>query len=138
LLHLARLGCETLGVLPRLPGGGQRRAETGRVKVVPCVVVVRADDVRDPPVRHGAAGVRLDRALEAALGLLVVEAVCPGETAVEPGLSLGRRGRDRAMVRAQVEVVPRRPRALVIATVTHAGAPPHQEGSESGRAQLRV
>ena len=120
LLDLRGPGGEPLGVLARLPSGGEGRAQAGRIEVVPGVVVVGADDVGDAPVRHRAVGVGLERAFEATPGLLVVEAIGPGQAAVEPGLRLRRRRRDRAVVGAQVEVLTR---ARIVVTVGHGGAP---------------
>ena len=72
---------------------------------LPVFVVVGADRVGEAPVRHRAGGVGLDRVLEAADGLLVVEGVAPGEAAVEPGLGVVRRGGDGAAESAEVVVV---------------------------------
>ena len=72
---------------------------------LPVLVVVRADGVGEAPVRHRAVGVGRDRVLEAADGLLVVEAVGPDEAAVEPGLGVVRRGGDGAAEAAEVVVV---------------------------------
>ena len=85
--------------------GGHGVGQLLRLEGVPVLVVVGADRVGEAPVRHRAGGVGLDRALEAADGLLVVEGVAPGEAAVEPGLGVVRRGGDGTAEAAEVVVL---------------------------------
>ena len=76
-----------------------------RLERDPVLVVVRAHRVGDAPVGHRTGRIRIDGALEAAHRLLVVEAVRPRQAPVEPGLRIGRGGRDRPAVAAEVVLV---------------------------------
>ncbi len=78
---------------------------SGRIVEVPGQVVVRARGIGDAPMRHGAAGIMLQRLGEAFDRFLVIEGIDPVQTAVEPELRLGRFRRDRAAVPAEIVVV---------------------------------
>ena len=82
----------------------ERRREVDRVERLPLLVVVRPDRVGDPPVGEREARVVLDRALEAADRLLVVERVGPHEPAVEPQLGARRRRRRPTRVAPEIEI----------------------------------
>ena len=86
-------------------GPGHGRGQVLRVEGLPRLVVVRAQRERQSPVGQRALPVGRQRALEAADGLLVVEAVRPQQPAGEPQPGLLRRGRHLALVGAEVKIV---------------------------------
>ena len=59
------------------------------VEKPPSLVVVRARAEGDAPVRHGAVGIVVERLFKAADRFLGIEAVRPGQPAIEPELRLG-------------------------------------------------
>jgi hypothetical protein len=67
------------------------------------VVDVGSVDERDPPPRHGQRIVEPRGFAERALGVAMVEGEGPHQALIEGLLRLGVGGRDRSMVRAQVE-----------------------------------
>src|SRR5580704_13992632 len=80
----------------------ERRGLTGGVLQFPGVVVVRPGGVADAPMGHRAAGIDLQRFLEAADSLLVMVAKTPVEATVEPALRIRRSGRHFPAVRADI------------------------------------
>ena len=76
------------------------------IKNTPRFVVVWAEGVGKSPVRHRAPFVDGDGFLEGLGGLLMVEAVNPNETSVEPDLGIFAGGGYRPMEASEV-VVPR-------------------------------
>ena len=86
------------------PGAGQRRRQVDGVEGVPRLVVVGSDRIRDAPSCDRQVGVEIERSLEAADGLAVVERVGPDQPAVEPQLGLRRWRADGPVVGAQLVV----------------------------------
>ncbi|MNQ93000.1 hypothetical protein D3C85_1084440 [compost metagenome] len=72
---------------------------------IPALVVVGTRGVGDAPVGHCAIAVVFDRLAKTADGFIVVVAVAPGQSTIEPELGLGRTGRHRAAVGAQIVIV---------------------------------
>ena len=105
LLDRRGVGRGSQGALHGVVRGFERALLAGRIVAVPGQVVVRAGGVGDAPVRHGAAGIGLERLLETLDRFGMVEAVEPVQSAIEPELRLRRRGRDDALVGAEIVIV---------------------------------
>ena len=86
--------------LRRLSGLGHGLFQLLFYEGIPTLVVVGARSVGDAPVGHRAIAVVLDRLVKATYGFVVVVAVAPQQTTIEPALGLGRMGRHRAAVSA--------------------------------------
>jgi hypothetical protein len=105
--------------------GFERALLAGRIVAVPRKIVVRPGGVGDAPVRHGTAGISLQRLLEALDRLGVVEAVEPVQAAIEPELRLRRRGGDGPLVGTEIVIV------------VHGHAPASERGMVPPSAPLR-
>ena len=119
------------------PCPAQARGQVDGVERLPALVVVRADRVRDAPVRRPQIRVLLERLLEAGHRLFVVEGVRPHQPSVEPHLSRGRRGRHRAVIVTEVVV-----RVAHGSSVWRADRPPpplrHDRHDLTALARMRV
>src|SRR5689334_1047948 len=92
-------------------GRGQGPVEIGRIEGLPLLVVVGPRSIGDAPLSHGAGWVVPGRLTKAAHGLLVIVAVAPQQSAIEPELRTGGSGGHLAAVAAEVVVVGHRSRS---------------------------
>ena len=140
LLRLRRRAAPLLG-----PGDGLERGLQGAARIVlverlPRLVVVRAGGVGDPPPGHRTVGVGIQRLAIARDRLLVVVAVGPGKSAVEPALRPGGPGGDRPAAGSEVVVVRHAPflhsgrferrRSLPLSQIFEAGFQPTGRGCD--------
>src|SRR5262249_43446963 len=91
--------------LRRIESQFEGALEVDRIESLPLLVVVGAGGISDAPPCHGAARIMPGGLLEAAHGLLVIEAIGPNESAIEPRLRFHGLGGDRPPIVAKVIVV---------------------------------
>jgi hypothetical protein len=97
----APVACAGPSDVRRCQRRGRRRLRGA--ELMPGQVVERTTSVGDAPVCHDAGRIIIERALEAADSLLLMEAEAPVQPSIKPGLRLWRLGGDFAAVATKVE-----------------------------------